>query len=232
MIENLREIADKSRAPFIFVGEEALPDKLARVERVYGRVISWVPAQPVDLEDCRKLAQRAGVTVDDEVLETIRRASEGRARIVVSNLNLARQFAAFAEPWSASLGYRPSAAERVRIAPTEVDPWRGRLLVGEVHDENAAQLDGVAAHAGLFGSVEDVAAFARLGSAPIGVHLKVDTGMGRLGAPPYEIDRVLEALASHRELRLDGLMTHFACADGADLASTEEQLRAFHAIVR
>ncbi|MCA0418163.1 MAG: ATP-binding protein [Proteobacteria bacterium] len=94
MIENLREIADKSRAPFIFVGEEALPDKLARVERVYGRVISWVPAQPVDLEDCRKLAQRADVTVDDEVLETIRRASEGRARIVVSNLNLARQFAA------------------------------------------------------------------------------------------------------------------------------------------
>lgn len=80
----------------------------------------------------------------------------------IAGCALARQFAAFAEPWSASLGYRPSAAERVRIAPTEVDPWRGRLLVGEVHDENAAQLDGVAAHAGLFGSAEDVAAFARL----------------------------------------------------------------------
>ena len=96
LIENIREIADKSNAPIILIGEEALPDKLARVERVYGRVISWVPAQPVDLEDCRKLAQRAlaARTIDDEVLETIRRASEGRARIVVSNLNLCRQFMA------------------------------------------------------------------------------------------------------------------------------------------
>lgn len=87
MIENLRAIADKSRAPFILVGEEALPDKLARIERVYGRVIAWVPAEPVDLEDCRKLAQRAGIAIDDEILEIIRNASEGRARLVVSNLS-------------------------------------------------------------------------------------------------------------------------------------------------
>jgi len=87
MIENLREIADRSKAPFIFIGEEALPDKLGRIERVYGRVICWVPAQPVDLEDCRKLAERTGIRVDDEVLEVVRRASEGRARLVVSNLN-------------------------------------------------------------------------------------------------------------------------------------------------
>jgi CubicO group peptidase (beta-lactamase class C family) len=80
----------------------------------------------------------------------------------VAGSTLDRQFDAFAAPWSRSLGYRPPAAVRARIAPTEIDPWRGRLLVGEVHDENAAQLDGVAAHAGLFGSVEDVAAFARL----------------------------------------------------------------------
>jgi CubicO group peptidase (beta-lactamase class C family) len=47
------------------------------------------------------------------------------------------------------------------IAPTEIDPWRGRLLRGEVHDENAFALDGVAAHAGLFGDVRAVGAFAR-----------------------------------------------------------------------
>jgi CubicO group peptidase (beta-lactamase class C family) len=45
-----------------------------------------------------------------------------------------------------------------RIAPTEQDPWRGRLLCGEVHDENAAALGGVAGHAGLFGSAETVLA--------------------------------------------------------------------------
>ncbi len=43
-----------------------------------------------------------------------------------------------------------------RIAPTEGDPWRGRLLQGEVHDENAAALGGIAGHAGLFGTAEAV----------------------------------------------------------------------------
>ncbi len=42
------------------------------------------------------------------------------------------------------------------IAPTEEDPWRGYLLHGEVHDENAAVLGGVAGHAGLFGTVQAV----------------------------------------------------------------------------
>jgi CubicO group peptidase (beta-lactamase class C family) len=45
-----------------------------------------------------------------------------------------------------------------RVAPTEWDTWRGRLLCGEVHDENAAALGGVAGHAGLFGSAETVLA--------------------------------------------------------------------------
>ena len=42
------------------------------------------------------------------------------------------------------------------VAPTEEDPWRGRLLQGEVHDENAAALGGVAGHAGLFGTAQAV----------------------------------------------------------------------------
>src|SRR5262245_56984999 len=45
------------------------------------------------------------------------------------------------------------------IAPTERDDvWRGRLLCGEVHDENAAALGGIAGHAGLFGTAESVLA--------------------------------------------------------------------------
>ncbi len=43
-----------------------------------------------------------------------------------------------------------------QIAPTENDPWRGCLLQGEVHDENAAALGGVAGHAGLFGTAQAV----------------------------------------------------------------------------
>ncbi len=48
-----------------------------------------------------------------------------------------------------------------RIAPTEEDPWRGRTLCGEVHDENAFALGGVAGHAGLFGSAHAVLAVAQ-----------------------------------------------------------------------
>lgn len=44
------------------------------------------------------------------------------------------------------------------VASTEVDPWRGRTLCGEVHDQNAGALGGEAGHAGLFGTAEAVLA--------------------------------------------------------------------------
>jgi len=68
---------------------------------------------------------------------------------------------------AAALHFRPCtkgqpAAEGTRandvghVAPTEWDEWRGRHLHGEVHDENAASLGGIAGHAGLFGTAEAV----------------------------------------------------------------------------
>lgn len=42
------------------------------------------------------------------------------------------------------------------VAPTEQDAWRGRLVRGIVHDENAYALGGIAGHAGLFGTASDV----------------------------------------------------------------------------
>ena len=57
--------------------------------------------------------------------------------------------------------FAPPSLWRARIAPTEQDPWRGRLLVGEVHDENAAALGGIAGHAGLFGTAAAVGSYAR-----------------------------------------------------------------------
>jgi CubicO group peptidase (beta-lactamase class C family) len=58
------------------------------------------------------------------------------------------------------LAFRP-ALDPGRCAPTERCPWRGRLLRGEVHDENAAAMGGVSGHAGLFGTLRGVAGFAR-----------------------------------------------------------------------
>ena len=58
--------------------------------------------------------------------------------------------------------YLPPTSLLSRIAPTEIDPWRQRHLRGEVHDENAAMLGGVAGHAGLFSSAHDMARYARM----------------------------------------------------------------------
>lgn len=59
--------------------------------------------------------------------------------------------------------YNPPAELLPRIAATEYQPWTGRGLVhGSVHDENAWALDGVAGHAGVFSTADDLAVFAQM----------------------------------------------------------------------
>ena len=58
--------------------------------------------------------------------------------------------------------YRPPHELRPHIVCTENDGWRGRLLRGEVHDENCWAMGGVAGHAGLFATAADVAALGEL----------------------------------------------------------------------
>ena len=58
--------------------------------------------------------------------------------------------------------FRPHWTLRDRIAPTELTPPRGYPLRGEVHDENAFVLGGVAGHAGLFSTASDLAIFAQM----------------------------------------------------------------------
>lgn len=83
------------------------------------------------------------------------------------------------------------------------------------------------------GQVEAFAEEVRFtGSEPIGVHLKVDTGMSRLGAMPKDLARVGAALARHPEVFLSGLMTHFATADQGDDAGINEQLDRFDVATR
>ncbi|HWN42439.1 MAG TPA: serine hydrolase domain-containing protein [Thermoanaerobaculia bacterium] len=58
--------------------------------------------------------------------------------------------------------YLPPPGLLPRIAPTEFDPWRGRLVHGEVHDENALAMGGIAPHAGLFSTAGDLSRFAQM----------------------------------------------------------------------
>jgi alanine racemase len=64
-------------------------------------------------------------------------------------------------------------------------------------------------------------------AGPIDVHIKVDTGMSRLGIAPAELPGVLDRAAELRGLRLSGLCTHFAAADGVLPDDTEQALTRF-----
>jgi CubicO group peptidase (beta-lactamase class C family) len=58
-----------------------------------------------------------------------------------------------------STAYNPPVAWLPRIAPTEADPYRGRVIRGQVHDENAWRMAGVSGHAGIFSSGSDLLTF-------------------------------------------------------------------------
>ena len=74
--------------------------------------------------------------------------------------------------------FRPPDSLRHRVAPTEMNAPRGYAVRGEVHDENAYALGGVAGHAGLFSTASDLAVFAQMmleGGSYDGVRIFSDT---------------------------------------------------------
>lgn len=62
-------------------------------------------------------------------------------------------------------------------------------------------------------------------------HLKVDTGMGRIGVPMMELPSVLDALGRFDNMHMAGLMTHFALADEPENSLTDQQVRLFRSVV-
>jgi alanine racemase len=89
---------------------------------------------------------------------------------------------------------------RLRLTPTVWEPWHIESL------EAAAAALGVARHP---------------------VHLKVDTGMGRLGVAVEQLPAVLAALKNARHLALEGLSTHLASSEIMDAPSVAEQMHNF-----
>ena len=98
--------------------------------------------------------------------------------------------------------WRGEEAEIVRLhlTPTVWEPWQIESL------DAAAASPGVARHP---------------------VHLKVDTGMGRLGVAVDQLSGVLRVLAAAKNLALEGLSTHLASSEVMDAPSVAEQERNF-----
>jgi serine-type D-Ala-D-Ala carboxypeptidase len=98
--------------------------------------IESLTGQPLDEAVCRRVTEPLGL-----VHTSYRRISEPA--------NQQEGKSAVRNPQSAILN----------VAPTELCAWRQRRIVGEVHDENAAGLGGVAGHAGLFSTASELAEF-------------------------------------------------------------------------
>jgi alanine racemase len=63
------------------------------------------------------------------------------------------------------------------------------------------------------------------------IHLKVDTGMGRLGVPADDLHLFLEEVRQHRGLEVEGILSHFAMADETESRFTAEQWAKFQRAV-
>jgi alanine racemase len=98
-----------------------------------------------------------------------------------------------------------SEITRLHLTPTVWEPWHIETL------ETAAAGLGVARHP---------------------VHLKVDTGMGRLGVGVDQLPGVLTALKAAKHLLLEGLSTHLASSEIMDAPSVAEQERSFDSACR
>lgn len=106
------------------------------------------------------------------------------------------------------------------------------VVLGGVDELSAEEAHAHSLSAALFERGQ-VAVLAREGEKrgkPFPVHIKIDTGMGRLGFLSGEEREILEAVAARPALRVEGFMTHLSSADGTeeeDRAFTRAQLDAF-----
>jgi uncharacterized protein YbbC (DUF1343 family)/CubicO group peptidase (beta-lactamase class C family) len=95
-------------------------------------------------------------------------------------------------------GFLPSPSSRPRIAPTEIDPDTGRPFRGVVHDPTSRYMGGVAGHAGLFTTADDLAKYAEMmlaGGARHGVRVFQPLTVQKFTEPASPADQpILRAL--------------------------------------
>src|SRR5207253_10155247 len=80
-------------------------------------------------------------------------------------------------------------------------------------------------------AVEALAGAARATDKRAAVHVKVDTGMCRVGVEPERALSLCRSVSEHSELKLAGVMTHFACAE-SDADATQAQWAQFQDVIR
>ncbi|MDP2630233.1 MAG: alanine racemase, partial [Candidatus Uhrbacteria bacterium] len=105
------------------------------------------------------------------------------------------------------------------------------LIIGYTLPENIRQchLENVAFTVGNIGDLEKIVSGAE---RPTRIHLKVDSGMHRQGIMPCDVPRALDILKQSHAVRLEGIGTHLADADGTTPDKTHAQIVGWNAIVQ
>ncbi len=93
LIEVVRDISEGSQGTVVLIGEEMLPAKLERHERVHNRVLRWAGAEPTSLDDALHLAQLYApeIRVADDLLQRLIRITKATTRRIVVNIETIRQ---------------------------------------------------------------------------------------------------------------------------------------------
>lgn len=97
MIEVIRDIHESTNVPILLIGEEALPEKLHKWQKVHSRVLRWIPASALSPEDATKIRDaycQAGMPkIEDDLIEEFRIRCKGNARYIVVNIHNAQELA-------------------------------------------------------------------------------------------------------------------------------------------
>ncbi len=116
-------------------------------------------------------------------------------------------------------------ARTVREHSTEIPILRLRSALQEEYEESARQLR-IEEQVGSLKVGEFLSELGRRRGEPMPVHIKIDTGMGRSGFLPGDVENI-KRICTLPGLTVVGVMTHLANADDADLSDTKGQLEQF-----
>jgi len=100
----------------------------------------------------------------------------------------------------------------IGIFPDEADDLIQHNLTTTLHSRSLAET--LSQRAGLLGK-------------EVGVHIKVDTGMGRLGIAPHQLPGWIEFITDLKNIRIESIFTHFSSADDEDPGFTQNQIKRF-----
>jgi alanine racemase len=208
---------------------ERAPALLVRQESVFRHVQLSLPQRPtwleVDLEAiAHNLRQVRDLVGDGVAVMVVLKADgygHGAERVARTAVNNGARMLGVA-CLSEGVALRRSGIESPILVLGYTPAWQAREAVLNDITVTVFDLETVRAFDRVAGGVGQVAK----------VHIKVDTGMGRLGLLPDDVLPVLQQATSMSNLLVEGLFTHFSVADEADKSYTRTQIARFKRVLQ